>query len=67
MIDALLSNFLWWRKLRGGHWEHWLLDIGGSGEAWIRLKKCSIGSSRPWLACRGTPTCETHGEALDLS
>ena len=64
-FDILLDRFLWWRKLRGGHWEHWLLPQGG-GPIWFRIKECSKGGWPPGLGCRGTPRCETHGVALDI-
>ena len=36
------SNYKWYRKYRGGHWEQWWSNITNSF-IWIRVDKCSQG------------------------
>ena len=36
MIDFMFSNFKWYRKLSGGHWERWWIDIPICDYIWVR-------------------------------
>lgn len=56
-----LSNFRWYRRWKGGHWEQWIFDCGGFHNVWICLYACTRGTYyRPSGPARGTPTCEDH-------
>lgn len=35
ICDAFLSGLRLYRRLRGGHWEHWYLP-DGAGPVWIQ-------------------------------
>lgn len=58
------SNFHFFRRLVGGHWEKWFVE-GVSGPVWHPLYRCTrtlpdTWENRPTVLCRGTPTCEDH-------
>lgn len=43
LLDWLLSDFRWWRRRRGGHWEHWFIGVftPTMGEQWFHPVQCS--------------------------
>jgi hypothetical protein len=51
-FDWLLSNYRWFRKRRGGHWECWTLNIP-VGTVWEQREH----GTRPPCGM-GTPICE---------
>lgn len=52
-FDWLLSNYRWWRKWRGGHWEYWWIDAPVASSMWL----LNTHGTRPGLG-RGAPICE---------
>jgi len=54
MLDWLLSNFRWYRRLCGGHWEQWWIDVPFTSDIWMRNEH---GTRPP--GGRGTPRCES--------
>lgn len=57
---AFLSNYRWFRKLRGGHWEKWWIDMPVFSDTWLHTPYCFADTDkRPDFLCRGRPTCET--------
>lgn len=52
-LDAVLSNFGWYRRMRGGHWEKWWIDSPVNSAVWLKLDH----GERPGLGC-GAPICE---------
>lgn len=36
MIDFMLSDFKWYRKLCGGHWENWWVDPPVCSSVWVK-------------------------------
>lgn len=54
LLDVLFCGFRWWRRLRGGKWELWWVDIVHS-DSWHPVTEFSrITGSRPTAICRGT-------------
>jgi len=53
LLDYFFSNFRWYRRLRGGHWEKWYIDYPICSTIWFYQKH----GERPGLG-RGTPICE---------
>lgn len=59
-IFSTKSNFSCYRKMKGGHWELWYVDVVHA-QVWYRTEVCSnITGHRPTGICRGTPKCEDH-------
>lgn len=64
LLDSLFDRYRWYRKLCGGHWERWYIDVVHS-RLWIQVARCTHErcvylpewEARPPLA-RGTSTCE---------
>lgn len=55
------SNWKWYRRLKGGHWEKWCVDFPVCGDVWHQVSQCSTSTGqRPTSICRGTPTCEHY-------
>lgn len=52
-FDWLFSNWQWWRRRRGGHWERWIIDSPFNADIWMQNEH----GTRPPLG-RGTPICE---------
>ncbi len=60
-LTNLLCGFQWYRKLKGGRWEMWIMDRGGYiGCQWFQWDSDRMG--RPHQTCRGTPTIEIFRE-----
>jgi hypothetical protein len=60
-LDVWFSQHRWARRLIGGHWELWMIDIPGVGLVWHDVDVCSyLTERRPNPVCRGTPVCEDH-------
>ena len=49
-----LGDYRWFRRLAGGHWERWYIDVVHS-DMWHRKAHDGV---RPSSIARGTPTCE---------
>ncbi len=63
VIGVALDRFRWFRRLHGGHWEYWWVDVPVTAEAWHQVEQCSLRSGeRPSSLCRGTPKCEDWQE-----
>jgi hypothetical protein len=57
----LFSEFRWYRRLAGGHWERWYVDHPVCSDVWHDVPACGAAEDRrPTVICRGTPTCEDH-------
>lgn len=52
----MLSNYRWYRRLRGGKWERWYIDAPVHSDMWFRVEDFG---HRPGLA-RGTPEQEDY-------
>ena len=53
-----VSNWRWYRKWQGGHWERWYIEACWS-DLWLDYLACTRDTGdRPGTG-RGTPTCET--------
>lgn len=58
--ELFFSGCRWYRRLRGGHWEQWYVDVVHS-DVWHHVPRCSHETGdRPTSICRGTPICEEH-------
>lgn len=58
--EAIGTEWRWYRRALGGHWERWYVDSPVNSEVWHR---CPLGCTkhtlrRPSMLCRGIPTCE---------
>lgn len=49
-----MSDFRWYRRLIGGHWERWWMDVIHA-DVWYHRPH---DGTRPHVLARGTPTCE---------
>ena len=57
-LGRVLGEYRWFRRLSGGHWERWWVDVVHS-YFWHAVDECSLTTGeRPVSICRGTPTCE---------
>jgi hypothetical protein len=69
-LDKLLSNFRWYRKLRGGHWERLQLEFLSSNATrpspWICKSKC-YGEEKEAddMICIIALECEENGKGVD--
>ena len=54
----------WARRILGGHWERWSVDIGGLGLIWHQMDKCYKKGGQVPGCCRGTPVCEHWIDAV---
>lgn len=36
VIDHYLGMFKWYRKLRGGHWELWWIEVPVASHVWLQ-------------------------------
>lgn len=52
-IGHVLSDYRWFRRWVGGHWERWWIDYVHS-DIWHHRPH----GGRPCSIARGTPTCE---------
>jgi hypothetical protein len=59
LLKTLFSNFQWFRRLMGGHWEEWYVDGPVHTFVWHAVPACHAAGGRPTGICRGTPICET--------
>jgi len=50
-----VSGWRWYRRLCGGHWERWYIDVPVCADVWHRRQH---NEGRPCVIARGTPTCE---------
>lgn len=58
VMFATPSNWQWYRRLRGGHWERWYVNLPVGTTVWIRRDRCYRKTgTRPGL-CEGIPRCE---------
>jgi len=46
MIDYFFSGFRWYRKLQGGEWQQWFIDIPVCSNMWFH----NLNGKRPALA-----------------
>jgi hypothetical protein len=58
----------WWRRLRGGHWEHWILEDENGIERWewVKVEECFyVNQNRPSDALQDEPPlgCEDYHHA----
>lgn len=53
-LDAAFGRFQWWRRLRGGHWEHWLIDWPVLSDMWLPNEH----GTRPGLGVGQPSACE---------
>jgi hypothetical protein len=53
VIDHFLSCFKIYRRLRGGRWEKWWIDVPVCSAIWFR-------NESPGGLARGTPTVEDY-------
>lgn len=61
VLDVLFTEFRWWRRLRGGKWERWWVDVVYS-DSWHPVTEFSrLAGCRPTAICRGTPIEEDWG------
>lgn len=61
----LFCGFAWYRRLAGGHWERWWVDVPVTADIWHDVPACSlVTGQRPTAICRGTPTCETWARGI---
>ena len=62
----LLSRFRWYRRLVGGHWELWWVEIVHC-TVWHETGECYLKTRRrPTPLCSGLPLCEDHGEWMPV-
>lgn len=54
----ILSGFRWYRKLCGGKWERWWIDVPVVSDIWFQVTEWSTSCRRPDYLCRGTPIRE---------
>lgn len=64
-FDVLFARWRWYRRRRGGHWEHWFRDNARMA-IWVRMPWCTE-EDPGYLAfrvanpdVRGHPTCEDY-------
>lgn len=45
MIDHILSNYQWYRKLKGGRWEQWYIGYHVYETLWLNTEEndCALG------------------------
>ena len=60
LFVAFLSEYKWYRKLHGGHWEKWHIDHPVCSCIWLDVNQCSVGTNYREPGWRGTPLCENH-------
>lgn len=61
-IAAFLSPYQWFRKLAGGKWELWWVDVPVCSYVWHDVSEWTVVTGhRPTGLCRGTPTLEDWG------
>lgn len=65
-LDALFAGWRWYRRRRGGHWEHWFRESAHMA-IWVRMPWCTEEQDTDYLAfrvanpdVRGHPTCEDY-------
>lgn len=57
LFNAFLSEYRWYRRSHGGHWEQWYVEPC-SDFLWLSVDECvRTGVQRPG-GCRGIPECE---------
>jgi hypothetical protein len=59
-FKILFSNYSWYRKLYGGHWELWHIDYPVCSIIWCDVKECSKSTGYREPLWRGTPICEHY-------
>lgn len=64
ILEPFLSNFRWFRRLVGGRWERWYVEVCHAS-IWHYIDEWTYwtyrGSGRARLpCCFGTPTVEEH-------
>jgi hypothetical protein len=57
-LDIIFDRFGWWRRLRGGHWEQWWIDVPVASDVWMRVDGCSLENGYRPAGGYGTPRCE---------
>ena len=54
-MKSLFADFLWFRRLMGGHWEKHVLDGVPMGPAWVSVAACTA----PGRGVVHVTACET--------
>lgn len=54
-LDHLFARFRWFRRMRGGHWEQWWIDMPVCSTLWLRREH----GTRPGLGVY-PDACEDH-------
>lgn len=57
-LDIIFDRFAWWRRLRGGHWEQWWIDVPVASDVWMRVDGCSLENGYRPEGGYGRPRCE---------
>lgn len=57
-FKIFLSDYQWYRRAYGGHWELWYIDHPICSSMWLDVKQCSVGTSYREPGWRGSPRCE---------
>lgn len=62
--EWLVSPYRWGRRLHGGKWERWWVDVVYA-DVWHRVPEWSeVTGSRPAPICHGPPVCEDWSDGL---
>jgi len=57
-----LSKYRWGRKLLGGKWEYWWVDVPVASSCWHDVDEWTVITGiRPTPLCRGRARCEEDG------
>lgn len=59
ILGCFLSEYAWYRRACGGHWERWHIESIHS-RLWLNVSRCSVETGIRPGDCFGTPTCEDH-------
>lgn len=58
LLYSFLSDFKWFRKMIGGYWEYWYMNVPVEKFVWIHSEKKLEGN--PSYLCIGTPIIEDY-------
>lgn len=59
-LDALFSNYRWYRRWCGGHWECWYIDVCRAC-IWMQMTACTVRNNLERPPCAfGSPICEEN-------
>jgi len=60
LVETVMGQFYLGRRLLGGRWERWWVDMPVCAEIWHSVSPTAVRSFRPSALCRGNPVREFH-------